>query len=138
MVRLLPRWHSNKTSGNSRPVAGLTSCGRLFVSDDCFHRRGFCFVWLFVGLKFGATVFVRLVAVPAAAGLGLGGLGGGVLVACMSAAIGMRFPAPWVEPSRLNYAVRTDARVPRCTGYIPDDPKTDPYTPFYPGWLGGK
>jgi len=56
------------------------------------------------------------------------------LIACISAAIGMRYPAPWSEPSRLNYAVRTDARIPRCTGYIPADPKTDPYTPFYPGW----
>lgn len=56
------------------------------------------------------------------------------VVACMSAAIGMRFPAPWAAPDRLNYAVRTDARIPRCTGYIPCDPKSDPYTPFYPGW----
>jgi hypothetical protein len=56
------------------------------------------------------------------------------VVACMSAGIGMRYPAPWAAASRLNYAVRTDARVPRCTGYIPQDPKTDPYTPFYPGW----
>lgn len=58
------------------------------------------------------------------------------VIACTSAGIGMRYPAPWAEPSKLNYAVRTDARVPRCTGYIPDDPKTDPYTPFYPGWKG--
>jgi len=58
------------------------------------------------------------------------------VVACMSAAIGMRYPAPWVEPSKLNYAVRTDAKIPRCTGYIPEDPKTDPYTPFYPGHVG--
>lgn len=56
------------------------------------------------------------------------------VVASMSAAIGMRFPAPWVAPSRLDYAERSDARIPRCTGYIPADPKTDPYTPFYPGW----
>ncbi|MEE4184344.1 MAG: hypothetical protein V2J12_01110 [Gammaproteobacteria bacterium] len=56
------------------------------------------------------------------------------VIACTSAAIGMRFPAPWAEPSRLNYAVRTAARIPRCTGYIPADPKSDPYTPFYPGW----
>lgn len=56
------------------------------------------------------------------------------VVACTSAGIGMRYPAPWAEPSKLNYAVRTDAKVPRCTGYIPDDPKSDPYTPFYPGW----
>jgi hypothetical protein len=58
------------------------------------------------------------------------------LIACISAAIGMRYPAPWAEPSQLNYAVRTSAKVPRCTGYIPADPKTDPYTPFYPGWRG--
>jgi len=58
------------------------------------------------------------------------------VIACMSAAIGMRFPAPWVEPSKLNYAVRTGARIPRCTGYIPKNPKTDPYTPFYPGHSG--
>jgi len=58
------------------------------------------------------------------------------LIACISAAIGMRYPAPWVAPSKLNYAVRTAAKVPRCTGYIPADPKTDPYTPFYPGWRG--
>jgi hypothetical protein len=38
---------------------------------------------------------------------------------------------PWVEPSKLNYAVRTDAKIPRCTGYIPENPQTDPYTPFY-------
>lgn len=56
------------------------------------------------------------------------------VIACTSAGIGMRFPPPWAEPSRLNYAVRTDARIPRCTGYIPEDPKSDPYTPFYPGW----
>ena len=41
---------------------------------------------------------------------------------------------PWVAPSKLNYAVRTNAKIPRCTGYIPKDPKSDPYTPFYPGW----
>ena len=60
------------------------------------------------------------------------------VVACMSAGIGMRYPAPWAEPSKLNYAVRTDAKIPRCTGYIPADPKSDPYTPFYPGWKGAK
>jgi len=60
------------------------------------------------------------------------------VIACVSASIGMRFPAPWAEPSQLNYAVRTDAKIPRCTGYIPSDPKTDPYTPFYPGWKGQK
>jgi len=58
------------------------------------------------------------------------------VIACTSAGIGMRFPAPWAEPSALNYAVRTNARVPRCTGYIPDNPQTDPYTPFYRGWTG--
>ena len=60
------------------------------------------------------------------------------VVACTSAAIGMRFPAPWTAPSDLDYAHRTKARIPRCTGYIPDDPKTDAYTPFYPGWRGQK
>jgi hypothetical protein len=54
--------------------------------------------------------------------------------ACVSAGLGMRFPAPWAAPSRLNYAVRTDVKIPRCTGYIPADPQSDPYTPFYPGW----
>jgi hypothetical protein len=58
------------------------------------------------------------------------------VIACMSAALGMRFPAPWLAPSALNYAQRTTARPPRCTGYIPKDPLTDPYTPFYPGWTG--
>jgi hypothetical protein len=56
--------------------------------------------------------------------------------ACVSAALGMRFPAPWVKPSKLNYAVRTSGKPARCTGYIPADKKTDPYTPFYPGWTG--
>jgi hypothetical protein len=58
------------------------------------------------------------------------------VIACMSAAIGMRYPAPWVTPSALNYARRTQTRIPRCTGYIPKDPRSDPYTPFYPGWHG--
>ena len=58
------------------------------------------------------------------------------VIACASAGIGMRYPGWWVEPSALNYARRTEAKVPRCTGYIPEDPKTDPYTPFYPGWKG--
>jgi hypothetical protein len=56
------------------------------------------------------------------------------LIACVSAGVGMRYPAPWAEPTKLNYAVRTAARIPRCTGYIPESPKSDPYTPFYPGW----
>jgi hypothetical protein len=56
------------------------------------------------------------------------------LIACVSAGIGMRYPAPWAEPAKLNYAVRTAAKIPRCTGYIPENPKSDPYTPFYPGW----
>lgn len=58
------------------------------------------------------------------------------LIALLSASIAMRFPAPWDDPSALNYAHRTQARIPRCTGYLPADPKTDPYTPFYPGWTG--
>jgi len=56
------------------------------------------------------------------------------LIACVSAGVGMRYPAPWAEPSKLNYAVRTAAKIPRCTGYVPENPKSDPYTPFYPGW----
>jgi hypothetical protein len=61
---------------------------------------------------------------------------GAQVIACVSAAVGMRFPAPWVAPSAMNYAHRTNAKPPRCTGYIPKDPLTDPYTPFYPGWKG--
>jgi len=56
------------------------------------------------------------------------------VVACVSAAVGMRFPAPWVASGEHDLAHRTDARVPRCTGYVPEDPKADPYPPFYPGW----
>jgi hypothetical protein len=59
------------------------------------------------------------------------------VIACVSAALGMRFPAPWVAPSALDLAHRNDGRPPRCTGYVPEDPLTDPYTPFYPGWKGG-
>ncbi len=58
------------------------------------------------------------------------------VIACVSASLGMRYPAPWAAPSALNYARRTRARIPRCTGYIPKDPRSDPYTPFYPGWHG--
>lgn len=58
------------------------------------------------------------------------------VIACTSAAVGMRYPAPWVAPSAQNYAHRSQARIPRCTGYVPKDPRTDPYTPFYPGWRG--
>ena len=56
------------------------------------------------------------------------------VVACVSAAVGMRFPAPWATPGEHDFARRTDARVPRCTGYVSPDPYSDPYTPFYPGW----
>jgi len=63
--------------------------------------------------------------------------------ACTSASLGMRFPSPFDEPSKLNYAKRTDAKPPRCTGYKPkgdattrEDYLKDPYTPFYPGWTG--
>lgn len=56
------------------------------------------------------------------------------ILACTSAGIGMRFPAPWVVPSKMNLAARTDAKPPRCTGYISEDYRSDPYTPFYPGW----
>jgi len=58
------------------------------------------------------------------------------VIACMSAALGMRYPAPWVAPSALNWARTTNTRPARCTGYIPKDPLTDPYTPFYFGWKG--
>lgn len=58
------------------------------------------------------------------------------VIACVSAALGMRYPAPWVLPSALNYARRTSGQPPRCTGYLPPNPRTDPYTPFYPGWQG--
>ncbi len=61
---------------------------------------------------------------------------GAQVLACVSAGLGMRFPAPWAAPSTLNYAKRTSARIPRCTGYVADDYKTNPYTPFYPGWRG--
>jgi hypothetical protein len=61
---------------------------------------------------------------------------GAQVIACVSAGLGMRYPSPWAEPSKLNYAHRTAARLPRCTGYIVDDYKTDPYTPFYRGWTG--
>lgn len=58
------------------------------------------------------------------------------VIACTAAAIGMRFPAPWDQPSAMNLAPRSKGWPPRCTGYVPDDPLTDPYTPFYPGWRG--
>ena len=58
------------------------------------------------------------------------------VVACMSAGLGMRFPAPWAEIHPLNFAKRTEARIPRCTGYITEDYLSDPYTPFYRGWTG--
>jgi hypothetical protein len=61
---------------------------------------------------------------------------GAQVIACMAAGLGMRYPAPSVAPSRQNFALRSTATPPRCTGYIPADPKTDPYTPFYPGWRG--
>jgi hypothetical protein len=58
------------------------------------------------------------------------------LIALLAASIAMRFPAPWDPPSGQNFAHRTRARIPRCTGYVPADPRTDPYTPFHPGWRG--
>ena len=58
------------------------------------------------------------------------------MIACLSAALGMRYPAPWVAPSALNWARTTNTRPARCTGYLPKDPLTDPYTPFYFGWKG--
>ncbi|MGK0500948.1 MAG: hypothetical protein ACJAYG_002602 [Oceanicoccus sp.] len=56
------------------------------------------------------------------------------VIACVSAGVGMRFPAPWAAPSTLNLAARTNKKPPRCTGYISEDYKSDPYTPYYPGW----
>lgn len=56
------------------------------------------------------------------------------VVACVSASVGMRYPAPWANSDAHDFAHRSEARIPRCTGYIPADPKSDPYTPFYPGW----
>ncbi|MEI6693990.1 MAG: hypothetical protein WCL12_04610 [Actinomycetes bacterium] len=59
------------------------------------------------------------------------------VIACISAATGMHFPAPWAKSSELDYAHRTvGTKVPRCTGYVSDDYTTDPYTPFHPGWTG--
>jgi hypothetical protein len=63
---------------------------------------------------------------------------GAQVVACLSAAVGMRYPAPWLAPSARNYAHRSKGLIPRCTGYVSEDPLTDPYTPFYPGWRGTK
>lgn len=56
------------------------------------------------------------------------------VVACTSAGIGMRYPAPWAAASEMNLAPRTNASIPRCTGYIVDDYTNDPYTYFHPGW----
>ena len=56
------------------------------------------------------------------------------VLACVAASVGMRFPAPWSTGGEHDYAHRSDARIPRCTGYESDDFTTDPYTPFYPGW----
>jgi hypothetical protein len=56
--------------------------------------------------------------------------------ACVAASLGMRFPAPWSTPSEHDYAHRSDARIPRCTGYASADFTTDPFTPFHPGWHG--
>ncbi|WP_101759035.1 hypothetical protein [Oceanicoccus sp. KOV_DT_Chl] len=58
------------------------------------------------------------------------------VLACTSAGIGMRYPAPWAAASTMNLAARTTSKPPRCTGYIADDYTTDPYTPFHPGWTG--
>lgn len=60
------------------------------------------------------------------------------VIACTAAAVAMRFPAPWAAAGPLDFAHRTQARVPRCTGYVPADPRTDPYTPFHPGWRGSR
>jgi hypothetical protein len=56
------------------------------------------------------------------------------VAACTSAGIGMRYPAPWAAPSKLNLAARTNATPPRCTGYLVKDYTSDPYCYFHPGW----
>jgi len=56
------------------------------------------------------------------------------VVACVAASTGMRFPALSYVGSAHDFAQRSDARVPRCTGYVPTDPMSDPYTPFYRHW----
>jgi len=56
------------------------------------------------------------------------------VIACVAAGIAMRYPAPWATAGPLDFAHRSDARIPRATGYVSADPQTDPYTPFYRGW----
>jgi hypothetical protein len=58
------------------------------------------------------------------------------VIACMSASLGMRFPAPSTPSGPHDLAHRSDTRPPRCGGYQPVDRLTDPYTPFYRGWRG--
>jgi hypothetical protein len=57
------------------------------------------------------------------------------VVACVAAATGMRYPAPWTPADPHDLAHR-EGRIPRCTGYRSDDFTTDPYTSFHPGWVG--
>ena len=58
------------------------------------------------------------------------------VIACTAAAVGMRFPAPGHVSTPHDLAPRSDARIRRCTGYLSPDPRTDPLTPFHPGWVG--
>lgn len=58
------------------------------------------------------------------------------VVACTCASIGMRFPSPRYVARPHDLAPRSAGRIPRCTGYLSPDPRTDPLTPFHPGWVG--
>lgn len=53
------------------------------------------------------------------------------VIACVSASAGMRFPAPGYVGGPHELALRSDARIPRCLGYVPEpDPESDPYVRF--------
>jgi hypothetical protein len=56
------------------------------------------------------------------------------VLAVTFAAVGMHLPPPWASATERDLAHRTSARIPRVYGYLSPDPRTDPYTPFYPGW----
>ena len=58
------------------------------------------------------------------------------VLAVTFAAVGMHLPPPWAAATERDLAHRTSARIPRVYGYLSPDPRTDPYTPFYPGWHG--
>jgi len=57
-------------------------------------------------------------------------------IALTSASIGMRFPSPFAKAGPHDLAAREEEGIPWCTGYISEDYTRDPYTPFYPGWVG--